>query len=136
MMRRLLRLVPVAALLCAMSGYSLNTQSVTSATTTNPVPIIPTINLKTASAPWLPPAVLVELSAGASLTYTVEVTGDDVLASGYNAATGNWAPMTGMASLTSSASATLGAAVTAVRLHVTSYSSGTATIQVVQQTVN
>lgn len=78
------------------------------------------------------PSILVSLSSGASLTYSIEVTGDDVVAPGYNAATGNWSTFTGMGALTASAAGTLGAAVTAVRAHITSYTSGTLTLQFVQ----
>ena len=120
----------------AMTGYSLNTQSLSATGTTTPVPIVSVINTRTAAAPWLQPAILVSLSSGASLTYTVEVTADDVLNSSYNAATGNWVPFTNMSALTASGTGTVGAAITAVRLHVTAYTSGTATIQVSQQVVN
>ena len=130
----LLLLAPIAAV--AMPGFSLNTQSLSATGTTTPVPVISVTNTKGAAAPYLQPAILVELSSGASLTYSVEVTGDDVLASNYIPATGNWVPFTNMNGLTSSATATLGAAVTGVRLHVTAYTSGTATLQFVQQTVN
>jgi hypothetical protein len=78
------------------------------------------------------PGILVSLSAGASLTYSVEVTGDDVAVPGYNAATGNWSTFTGMGGLSVSAVGTLGAAVAAIRAHITSYSSGTLTLQVAQ----
>ena len=82
----------------------------------------------------LEPSFLVILSSGASLTYSVEVTGDDWSAPGYNPATGNWVAFTNMSALTASAVGTLGAVVTAARLHVTAYTSGTATFQFVQQT--
>lgn len=80
------------------------------------------------------PGILVTLSAGASLTYNVEVTGDDLDQPGYNPASGTWAVFTGMGGLTASGTGSLGAAVTAVRLNVTSYSSGSATLQFVQVT--
>lgn len=122
--------------LTGMTGFSLNTASLSATGSTTCVPVISVINIKTATAPWLQPGILVSLSSGAVLTYSVEVTGDDVLRSGYNAATGTWSPFTNMAALTTSASGTLGAAVTCIRLTVSAYTSGTATIQVVQQTVN
>lgn len=136
MIRRFLPLLFVATLLCGMAGFSLSTQSLTAVGVTTPVPVIPLVNFKTSSAPWLQPGIIVNVSSGASLTYSVEVTGDDVLQNGYNPATGNWAPFTNMSGQTISAAGTLGAAVTAVRLHVTAYTSGTATIQFVQMTVN
>ena len=85
------------------------------------------------SAGFLPPAILASLSSGASLTYSIQVTGDNCLASGYNAATGNWVPFTGMAGLTASAASTLGAAVVCIRASVTSWTSGTLVLQFVQQ---
>ena len=78
------------------------------------------------------PGILVCLSSGANLTYTVEVTGDDLDAAGYSPATGNWVPFTGLVNLTASSASTLGAAVTAIRLNVTAYTSGTATFQFIQ----
>jgi hypothetical protein len=133
---RLLFVLLVAPLLCAMYGYSTATQSLSAVGTTTPTPVVSLVNKTEASPPWLQPAIIVNLTSGASLTYSVEVTGDDVLFPGYNPATGNWAPFTNMSGLTASATGTLGAAVTAVRLHVTAYSSGTATLQFVQQIVN
>jgi len=82
------------------------------------------------------PAILVNVSSGASLTYTIEVTGDDVHSLSFvnSTTSGNWVPFTGASGLTSSYATTLGAVVTAVRLRVTAYSSGSATIQLVQVT--
>jgi hypothetical protein len=80
--------------------------------------------------------ILVILSSGASLTYSIEVSGDDYNAPGYNPATGNWVGFTNMVGLTASAVATLGAVVMSIRLHVTAYTSGSATLQFVQQTVD
>jgi hypothetical protein len=80
--------------------------------------------------------IFAALSSGASLTYSIEVTGDDINAPGYNPATGNWVGFTNMTGLTASAVATLGAVVMAVRAHVTAYTSGTLTFQFVQQTVD
>ena len=82
----------------------------------------------------LAPGILVSLSSGASLTYQIEVTGDNIYGPGYNPATGNWVPFTGMAGLTASAANTLGAAVAAIRVNVTAYTSGTLTFQFVQVT--
>jgi hypothetical protein len=78
---------------------------------------------------------LVFVSSGAVLTYNIEVTGDDVLAPGYSPATGNWQPIgAAFTGLSVSAVDTLGATVTAVRLHVTAWTSGTATLQFPQLT--
>jgi hypothetical protein len=77
------------------------------------------------------PGILVSLSAGASITYSVEVTGDDLDLPGYSAASGVWSTFTGMGALTASGTGSLGAAVTAIRLNATIVS-GTATLQFVQ----
>ncbi len=81
---------------------------------------------------YLPPGVFVYVTSGAVLTYTIEATGDNTLAQGYFAASGNWMPLDpSVTGLTSSVNATLGACCGAVRLHITAYTSGSATIQVV-----
>ena len=100
----------------------------------------PSVTLKATgvSVPWpldarmfagAPPTLLCYVSSGASLTYSIEVTGDDMQAAGYSPSTGNWVGFTGMTGLTASAVGTLGGVVTAVRAHVTAYSSGSLTFQ-------
>jgi hypothetical protein len=84
-----------------------------------------------ASSQYLAPSILCLVSPGASLTYSIEVTGDAITAAGYSAASGNWFPFTGMAGLTASANATLGAYVTGIRARISTYASGTLTMQVV-----
>jgi len=132
----------LAAHAFSMPGYSINggistAQMTLSAVGVSPcVPVISLVNYKTAAPPFLQPALLAFVSSGASLTYSVEVTGDDVLAPNYVSANGNFVAFTNMGGLTVSATATLGAAVTCVRLHVTSYTSGNVFLEVVQQTVN
>lgn len=79
-----------------------------------------------------PASIICILSAGAALTYSVEVTGDDITAQGYSAATGNWIALQNFSALTASATGTLGAVVTGIRPHVTSYTSGSLTFQFVQ----
>lgn len=111
------------------AGISTTTQSLRSATATSPVAVIVSKGFSNIS---LQSGILVSLSSGASLTYSVEVTGDDISAAGYDPSAGNWVPFAGMAGLTASAAATLGAVVSAIRLHVTAYTSGTATLQFVQ----
>jgi len=110
-----------------MQGFNSVTQSLSATGTTVPIPVLPV---------WgnvgMLPGILVTLTSGASLTYSVEVTGDDVLASGYQASAGNWVGFSNMTGLTASNAGTLGAVVTAVRLHVTAYTSGTVTLQFVQ----
>ena len=78
------------------------------------------------------PSILVKLSAGAVLTYNIEVTGDDPTATGYNPATGNWFPFPGLEALTASQVGSLGALVSQVRLNITAYTSGKVTWQFVQ----
>lgn len=67
-----------------------------------------------------------------TVTYNIEVTGDDVTASGYVEASGNWQPMsTAMTGLTANAVNTLGAVVSAIRGHITG-GTGTLTVQFTQ----
>lgn len=77
------------------------------------------------------PSVLATVSAGASLTYNVEVTGDDITAPGYAPANGNWNVFDGMGGLVASANGTLQAVVTAFRINITSYASGSVTLTIV-----
>jgi hypothetical protein len=72
------------------------------------------------------PQVVVGLSSGASLTYTVEVTGDNT-----PSATGTWVPLTNGFGLTANSLFTLYGAVQAVRANITSYTSGTLIITLV-----
>jgi hypothetical protein len=109
------------------SGYTISAANTAGA----PIPFQPI-----AYPGALQAGILVILSTGASLTYNVEVTGDDINAPGYNPATGNWIGFTNMVGLTVSAVATLGAVVMAIRLHVGTYTSGSATIQFIQQTAD
>lgn len=110
-----------------MYGFALSSQVLSASGPSNFVAIQPT------GTRVEPVGLLAILSSGASLTYNFEVTGDDVQAPGYSAATGNWiAPQAGWSGLTASAVETLGGYVTAVRLNVTAYTSGTVTFQVVQ----
>lgn len=83
------------------------------------------------STRYLPPAILCNVSAGGSLTYSVEVTGDALQAPGYVPANGNWFPFTNMSGLTASAVGTLGAQVTGIRFRITAYTSGSLTAQFV-----
>lgn len=74
----------------------------------------------------------VTLSAGASLTYTVEHTFDDVFAADFNPATATWFPHASLATKTTSSDGNYAYPVMAVRLNVTAYTSGTATMTVIQ----
>ena len=103
-------------------------------------PIRVTVGAQTASAPiplnnYSDPfnvGIGVALSAGASLTFTVEHTFDDVFAAGFNPATATWFSNTGITAKTASTDGNYAFPVTAVRLNVTTYASGTATMTVIQ----
>jgi len=84
------------------------------------------------NAQGVPPAILVLLSPGAVLTYNVEVTGDNVQTTGYVPNNGVWVPFPGMAGLAATFAGSLGALVQGLRLNLPSWSSGTATLQVIQ----
>lgn len=72
------------------------------------------------------------LSAGASLTYKLQYTFDDVFAADFNPSTATWFDSADLTAETASASAVLNFPVTAVRLNVTPFTSGDATIVVIQ----
>jgi hypothetical protein len=74
------------------------------------------------------PSIIAALSPAADLTYNIEVTNDDVLAPGYNPATGNWFEFsTSTTGASASSSNTLGAAVSAIRARIVTWESGTLT---------
>lgn len=74
----------------------------------------------------------VTVSAGASLTYSVEHTFDDVFATTFNAATATWFSNTGLTAKTASSDGNYAFPVAAIRLNVTARASGSATINVLQ----
>lgn len=74
----------------------------------------------------------VSLSAGASLTYTVQHTFDDVFSPTFDPATANWFSHATMVNKTTSFDGNYAYPVTAIRLNVTVYTSGSATMTVVQ----
>lgn len=74
----------------------------------------------------------VGLSAGASLTYSVQHTFDDVWAPGFNPATAVWYSNSSLTTKTTSLDGNYAFPVTAVRLSVSVYASGTATMTVIQ----
>jgi hypothetical protein len=115
-----------------MSQIHTNTAVLSSVTTSTPFQIFPPAGQGLFGPGYMLPFIGVNLSSGAVLTYNVEVTGDDVANVGYVAANGNWFGFTNLTGLSASAVGTLGAAVRAVRLNVTAYTSGTATIQMCQ----
>ena len=103
-------------------------------------PIRLTVASQTTSAPivldgYISPfniGVAVIISLGGSLTYTVQHTFDDVFAKTYNPATGNWFDNATLATKTASADGNYAFPVTAIRLNVTVYTSGSATITAAQ----
>ena len=74
----------------------------------------------------------VTLSAGAALTYTVEYTYDDVFDPNFNPTTANWFSIAALTNQTANKDANFVTPVMAVRLRVSSYTSGTVTINTVQ----
>jgi len=76
--------------------------------------------------------VAVAVSAGASLTYTVQHTFDDIWAPGFNPATAVWYSNASLATKTTSLDGNYAYPVTAIRLSVSIYASGTATLTVIQ----
>lgn len=103
-------------------------------------PVVQTVSSQTASAPipldlYRDPfnvGIGVSLSAGAALTYTVEHTFDDINAATFNPATATWFSNTGLSAKTASADGNYLFPITAVRLNVTSYTGGSATMTVIQ----
>ena len=73
-----------------------------------------------------------DISAGGSLTYTVEHTFDDVFAATFNSATATWFPNAGLTAQTTDANGNYSAPVAAVRLNVSAWTSGTVTMTVIQ----
>lgn len=104
----------------------MSSQTISAEGSTTPIPI------SYATPGSFNPGILANVSSGATLTFTVEATGDDITAPGYDPDSGIWNALDDMADLTDSANATLIGLVTAVRCTVTAYTSGTVTFQVVQ----
>jgi hypothetical protein len=76
--------------------------------------------------------IMVYLTSGASLTYTIQVTADDIRATGYSPATGRWLDWDQATAKTAGVALALPFPVTAIRLNVTTWTSGTATLGLVQ----
>lgn len=74
----------------------------------------------------------VKLSAGASLTYTVQHTFDNVQAKDFDPSTATWYSNSSLVTKTASADGNYAFPVTAIRLNVTIWASGTATMTVIQ----
>lgn len=80
---------------------------------------------------FLGATVAVIMSAGASMTAKVQYTVDDVSSSTFDPSTATWFDMSGMTALAASAAGGLASPVTGIRLNVTAYTSGTASMTVV-----
>lgn len=74
----------------------------------------------------------VNLSAGATLTYTVQHTFDDVFAPGFDPASATWYNHASLFDKTASAEGNYVLPATAIRLNVTAYTDGAATMNVLQ----
>lgn len=74
----------------------------------------------------------VALSAGATLTYSVQHTFDDIYADNFSPATATWYNHASLASLSANGDGNYAFPVTAIRLNVTAYTSGTATLTAIQ----
>jgi len=103
-------------------------------------PIRVTVGSQTVSAPipldtYADPfnvGLAVVMSAGASLTYTVQHTFDDVFAKTFDPATATWFSHATLVTKTASSDGNYAFPVTATRLNVTIWASGTATLTVIQ----
>lgn len=103
-------------------------------------PIRVTVASQTASAPipldhYQGPfnvGLAVVISSGATLTYTVEHTFDDVFQPGFDSSTATWFPNASVASETTSQDGNYAFPIMAVRLNVTAYTDGSATMTVIQ----
>lgn len=76
--------------------------------------------------------VAVTLSVGAALTYKVQHTFDDVFAPGFDPGTATWFDHATITGKTASFEGNYSFPVSAIRLNVTPWTSGTATINVLQ----
>lgn len=75
-----------------------------------------------------------DVSAGATLTYSVQYTFDDPFQPGWNPATANWQNHPTLTSRTASDASNLAFPARAVRINVTSYTSGSVRFTVIQGT--
>lgn len=74
----------------------------------------------------------VALSAGATLTYSVQHTFDDVFAANFSPATATWYNHVSLAALVANGDGNYAFPIMATRLNVTAYTGGTATLTVIQ----
>lgn len=81
-------------------------------------------------------SLLADVSAGGNLTYKVQYTADDIFDSTWNPATANWQDHSVLTAQTASNNSNLAFPVTAVRLNVTAYTSGSVRLAVIQATAS
>lgn len=74
----------------------------------------------------------VTVEGGSTLTYSVQHTFDDIWAPGFDPSTASWFSNSGLSAKTTSLDGNYAFPVTAVRLNVTAWTSGSATMTVVQ----
>lgn len=74
----------------------------------------------------------VAVAAGSTLTYTVEHTFDDVFANNFDASTATWYPNSGLTAQTASKDGNYAYPITGVRLRVSAWTVGSATITILQ----
>ena len=99
--------------------------TVSSQTTSNPIPV-------DERAAVFQISVACVISSGASLTYKVQHTFEDVFASTFNPATATWFDHPNIVNETGTKEGTYSSPVMAIRLNVTSYSSGSVTMTLLQ----
>lgn len=104
-------------------------KTLTSATSTAPIPL----NIHADS---FEVSLTAAVAAGSSLTYTVEYTVDDVFDNAFNPATATWFPVTGMSAQTASTTGNITFPVTAVRLRVSTFTSGSVTLTLIQSGIS
>lgn len=78
------------------------------------------------------PGIVASLTTGATLTYNIEVTADDIRNPSWTPASGNWVPLGDWTGITASKAAALLGLCTAVRANVTAYTGGTLTFNLAQ----
>lgn len=105
-----------------MSSMYAQTAVVSSAAASTPFKVKAPASLGTFGPGYLPPSLLASVSAGAVLTYNIEVSGDNTNWVSFDNATGQAGQFAG----------TLGAAVVWVRANVTAYTSGSLNFQFIQ----
>lgn len=79
------------------------------------------------------PQLSVQVVVTGTNTSTVQVTNDDIYAAGYTPGSGNWfsAPVAALVGLAASQIATMSGLYSAIRLNMTAYTNGGATLRIV-----